>query len=369
MNDGEWRVRVEPDPEQRPGYAALVIEGLALPPHEVQYSIRRSGFGNDDLGPEGWRNGEHWFAPLRIDMLSSQNSRLMVGPEIARHLENGNYQLSLQAPGFSKPQQRVMQWRDIPQPAVVKRRRGGMAGTVPAMAAPPTTPAENMTVVGADPTSSTSPSVIQPAPPVVIEPKPPLVQTGQNGRRQSSRRVWLVLAVVALLSILGIGGYWWSLPADEPAPPASKVVDPPGETPPLPPVVAAPPSAPSAFSVQDARQKLQAGLTPDQMYALAQQFQAQPDGLQGAFLLYGQAAEQGHAAAALKLGEMYDPSSSEPTPLPRRRAAKAYAWYRQAAAGGVAEAGQRLAGLRAWAEREAARGDVDAQSLLQDWQK
>ncbi len=360
MNDGEWRVRAELDPEQRPGYAALVIEGLALPPHEVQYSIRRSGFGNDDLGPEGWRNGEHWFAPLRIDMLSPQESRLMVGPEIARHLENGNYQLGLQAPGFSKPQQRVMQWRDIPQPAVVKRRRGGMAGTVPAGSA---TPAEDLTVVGSEPTSSTPSPVTQPASPVVIEPKLPLVQTDENQRRPSFSKLWLAVAVVALLAILGVGGYWWSLPAPEPAPPvAEKPVEPPPTAPPTPPTV-----APPAFSVQDARQKLQAGLTPDQMYALAQQFQTQPDGLQGAFLLYSQAAEQGHAAAALKLGEMYDPASSQPTPLPRRRVAKAYAWYRQAAAGGVAAAGQRLDALRAWAEQAAAHGDADAQTLLQDW--
>lgn len=356
MNDGEWRVRVEPDPEQRPGYAALVIEGLALPPHEVQCSIRRSGFGNDDLGPEGWRNGEHWFAPLRIDARSPQESRLLVGPEIVRHLENGNYQLGLQAPGFSKPQHRVMQWRDIPQPAVVKRRRGGMAGTVPAA-----TSAEDLTMVGSEPTSSASPPVIQPALPVVIEPKPPLAQTDERQRRPFSAKMWLVLAAVGALAVLGVGGYWWSLPA-----PAPSVVDKPGETPP--PTVTPPVVAPPAFSVQDARQKLQAGLTPDQMYALARQFQTQPDGLQGAFLLYSQAAEQGHAAAALKLGEMYDPASSQPTPLPRRRAAKAYAWYRQATAGGVAEAGQRLDALRVWAEQAAARGDADAQTLLQDWQ-
>ncbi len=355
MNEGEWRVRVEPDPEQRPGYAALVIEGLALPPHEVQCSIRRSGFGNDDLGPAGWRNGEHWFAPLRIDALSSLDCRLIVGPEIVRYLENGNYQLGLQAPGFSKPQQRVMQWRDIPQPVAVKRRRGGMAGTVPA-AAPP---AENPTLIGAAPTSSLT------TPPAVIEPKPPRTQTDDHQRRPPASRLWRVLAAVGLLAVLGVGGYWWSLPAPEPAPPDANQ---PGEPPLLPPAVAPPANAPPAFSVQDARQKLQAGLTSDQMYVLAQQFQTQPDGLQGAFLLYSQAAEQGHAAAALQLGKMYDPASTEPTPLPRRRAAKAYGWYRQAAAGGVAAAGQHLDALRAWAEQAAGRGDVDAQTLLQDWQ-
>lgn len=360
MNQGEWRVRVEPDPEQRPGYAALVIDGLALPPHDVQYSIRRSGFGNDDLGPEGWRNGEHWFAPLRIDALSERDCRLIVGPEIARHLENGNYQLGLHAPGFSQPQQRVMQWRDIPQPAVVKRRRGGMAGTVPA-ASPPAEPAENPTLIDSEPTASlTAPPLIQPKPPAASDqPKPSPLQTGDRQQRPPSSQWWWVLAAVALLAVLGMGGYWWWLPT-----PAPLVVDQPAEPPAPPP---AQKETPRAFSAQDARQKLQAGLTPEQMYALAQQFQAQPDGLEGAFLLYSQAAEQGHAAAALKLGEMYDPASSALTPLPRRRAAKAYAWYRQAAAGGVAEAGAHLDALRIWAEREAARGDADAQTVLQDW--
>jgi len=358
MNEGEWRVRVELDPQQRAGYAVLVIEGLALPPHEVQYSIRRSGFGNDDLGPDGWCNGEHWFAPRQVETLSAQESRLTVGPEIAQHLENGNYQISLKAPGFSQSQERVMRWRDIPQPAaVVKRRRGGMATPAPAPAAQSALSAAEATAIGQDQSAPTVVETDQAASPeerqAVSEGRP------IDQQRQPPRIAGWALAVLGISAALGAGWWWWWQARESVSPPP--IVAKPVETP-------SPPVESSAFTVQNARQKLQEGLTPDQMYTLAQQFQAQPDGLPGALLLYGQAAEQGHAAAALKLGEMYDPASSAPTPLPRRRAAKAYEWYQRAGAGGVPEASQQLNALRAWAEREAARGDADAQALLQEWQ-
>lgn len=403
--DGEWRVSVEPDPEQRPGYAVLVIEGLALPPHEVQCCIRRSGFGNDDLGPEGWRNGEHWFEPHRIDLLPNRESRLMVGPEIAQYLENGNYQLSLKAPGFSKSQERVMRWRDIPQTAPTgKRRRGGMASMAVSSAGPvPSSPEAILAPASVEaPTTAGSapplPTVIEPA--QVSQPTPPLPTVakptlqpeaarpdpvarsvpsaplpppaGENERvavAPPARTVGLILAAVGALMVLGAGGYgwwWWQGRESVRSPATPTRVDQSAEKPaekPTPPATV----ESAVFTAQEARRKLQEGLTPEQMYSLGQRFQTQPGGLDGALLLYSQAAEQGQAGAALKLGEMYDPASSVPTPLQRRRAAKAYEWYQRAAAGGVPEAAQRLSGLRAWAEQEAARGDADAQALLQDW--
>ena len=69
----------------------------------------------------------------------------------------------------------------------------------------------------------------------------------------------------------------------------------------------------------------------------------------------------------LKMGEMYDPTRHEPTPLPRRRADKAHDWYSKAQAAGDPEAAVRLQGLRTWAEQEAGRGNAEAQQLLEDW--
>ncbi|MDG4561884.1 MAG: protein kinase [Candidatus Competibacter sp.] len=340
MSDGEWQVRVEADAKRGAGHAVLVIEGLALPPDTV-CCIKR---GDDDLGPDGWHNGEYWLEPLLVETTSAWGSRVVLGPGIVRYMENGNYRLGLQAPNWDKPQERGLNWRDIPPPPQGPSRRRGQVAVDSPKSPPPPVP---------------EPEPPPPPPPQISEPEPPIPKPDERDQRKRSPSAVLMLLALGILAVLGVGGYWWwSSQPHQPVPPAQPVVVP------SPPNVQVKPT----FTVQDARNRLQEGLTPDQMYALAQQFQAQPEGLQGAFLLYEHAAEQNHAGAALKLAAMYDPTRSEPTPLPRRRAVKAYEWYRKAAASGVAEANQRLDTLHAWAEREAARGDADAQALLQEWQ-
>ncbi len=332
MSDGEWQVRVEADAKRGAGHAVLVIEGLALPPDTV-CCIKR---GDDDLGPDGWHNGEYWLEPLLVETTSAWGGRIVLGPGIVRYMENGNYRLGLQAPNWDKPQERGLNWRDIPPPPQGPSRRRGQVAMDSPKSHPPI------------------PEPEPPPPSPIPEPEPPIPTPDERDQRKRPPLAVLMLLALGILAVLGAGGYWWW--SSQPHPEGPVVVSPP------------PPVVKPAFTVQDARQKLQEGLTPDQMYALAQQFQAVADGLQGALLLYEHAAEQNHAAAALKLAEMYDPTRSDPTPLPRRRADKAYEWYRKAAASGVAEANQRLGALRAWAEREAARGDAEAQALLQDWQ-
>lgn len=336
MSNGEWQVRVEADAKRGAGHAVLVIEGLALPPETV-CCIKR---GDDDLGPDGWRNGEYWIEPLLVETTSAWGSRIVLGPGVVRYMENGNYRLGLQAPNWDKPQERGLNWRDIPPPLQGPSRRRGQVAVDSPRSPPPSVP---------------EPEPPPPPPPPVSEPEPPTPKSDERDQRKRPPSAVLILLALAILAVLGAGGYWWWSSQPQPVGP---------------PVVVSPPKpvVNSTFTAQDARQKLQEGLAPDQMYELAQQFQAQPEGLQGAFLLYEQAAEQNHAAAALKLAEMYDPTRSEPTPLPRRRATKAYEWYRKAVASGIAEANQRLDALRAWAEQEAARGDAEAQALLQDWQ-
>lgn len=397
LSEGEWRARVEADSQQGAGYAILVADGLALPTREVQLCVKRLGYGDDDLGPEGWRNGEYWFEPLRIVVIAGRESRLALGPEIVQHMENGNYRIGLKAPGWSKPQERAVNWRDIPAPAKLGARRRGRVGEKVAPAVASSTASAIETIVSTpdldapDHITAWEEKPARPQEPAQLrqdkarweenaslQQENPLSEFGEETayprrderrsdeeqREQPQSNLLLIVCAVGLLAVVGAGGYWWlrstPIPVPEPAPaPAST---------PIPVPVPTPIPAPlSSFTDQEARKKLQENLTPDQIYALARQFQAQPGGLQGAFLLYQHAAEQNHAEAAFSLAEMYDPTRSEPTPLPRRRAAKAHEWYRKAAAGGVAEANPRLDALRAWVEREAARGDADAQALLQDW--
>ncbi|MBK8175039.1 MAG: SEL1-like repeat protein [Rhodospirillales bacterium] len=104
------------------------------------------------------------------------------------------------------------------------------------------------------------------------------------------------------------------------------------------PVVA--PATPT--NLEGARQFLAGNPGADESYGLAQTFR-QAKQLDGAFLLLRNAAGKGNAAAALELGEMYDPEtySPETSPLPAPNPAQAADWYRQAAEAGIAEAQYR----------------------------
>jgi len=159
-----------------------------------------------------------------------------------------------------------------------------------------------------------------------------------------------------------------ALPAPDAKPPASAAPAPVAQ--PEPPLAAGPDRAESAREII-ARLRGGSG-EPDYAQAFGRGRELHAAGqLADAQLLYFFAARGGHAEAALALAESYDPvrftpQSSlmdEPDPF------QAYKWYRQAAAGGDARAGERLDALRAWAEQAAANGDPQAQRLLLAWKE
>jgi hypothetical protein len=104
-------------------------------------------------------------------------------------------------------------------------------------------------------------------------------------------------------------------------------------------------------------------------YARAQEFRAQGQ-LADAQLLYFFAARGGHAAAAFDLATLYDPGleSQASSVMEEADPFQAYRWYGVASGAGHPEAGDRLAELRAWAERAAAAGDAEAERLLLQWE-
>jgi TPR repeat protein len=91
--------------------------------------------------------------------------------------------------------------------------------------------------------------------------------------------------------------------------------------------------------------------------------------LADAQLLYFFAARGGHGPAAFELATMHDPGHftaetslmGEPDPF------QAYRWYMQARSAGVADAEERLAALRTWAEQAGQAGDREAEQLLLQW--
>lgn len=91
--------------------------------------------------------------------------------------------------------------------------------------------------------------------------------------------------------------------------------------------------------------------------------------LADAQLMYFFAARGGQAGAAFELANMNDPNhfSAQSSLMPKPDAFQAYKWYTQARDGGVADATQRLADLRAWTEQQASQGNSEAEQLLLQW--
>lgn len=170
----------------------------------------------------------------------------------------------------------------------------------------------------------------------------------------------------------------WLVPSDDvevvdlpPSPPAETAVPEPQVPPPA--SVTAPPApvipgAPGATARALIAAQRQAGKPdPKAAYLKAREL-ANADQTEDAYLLDFYAARLGHADAAFLLGEQADPVHWQAggmlqAPAPEQ----ALKWYRAAANVGHAEAEQRLAALRAWADAAAQDGDADAQRLMLAW--
>ncbi len=85
------------------------------------------------------------------------------------------------------------------------------------------------------------------------------------------------------------------------------------------------------------------------------------------FLLVEDAAQKGVSKAMLALGTYYNPADTNPKGSIIPDMNEAYAWYKKAQAAGEAEAEKALGTLRTFVEEAAAKGDTQAQQLLQAW--
>ncbi len=125
-----------------------------------------------------------------------------------------------------------------------------------------------------------------------------------------------------------------------------------------------------AVSARERIAELQQQTPPDYTAALEQGRAFEEQGRYAdAQLMYFFAARGGEPAAAYELGQMYDPTvfSPETSNMDEPDPFQAYKWYVQAQEAGVAPAGERLAELRVWTEREAEAGNLEAEQLLLQW--
>jgi hypothetical protein len=194
-------------------------------------------------------------------------------------------------------------------------------------------------------------------------------------QRFTHYRTEILMAVVALITILAI----WLVPNQQkegpPALPQLSTPAPPMEPEAAPPPKANTPAAAASLPGNQARAII-AGLRagggeadPAEVYARAQRLQDEGHA-EDAYLLYRYAANHGDARAALLLGTQADPAyhSSDNTILPQPEPEQAIKWYRMAGAEGDTEAAARLKALRALLERASAAGDAQADRLLLQWQ-
>lgn len=190
-------------------------------------------------------------------------------------------------------------------------------------------------------------------------------------------RRWVLIGALALLIIAGgIGGYWiWKKAtgpqeSDQLTKPGVRVPLrrmanlPPKEPVPEPP---APDYTPDAPVLEQARKALSEGVPPSEAVALANSLPDRPERADAAFLLLEYAADEGHAEAALAVGQYYDPAFDGPSGTIRKNPATAYEWYQEALRGGQESAKNHLAELRKWVEKQAEKGSKEAKELLADW--
>lgn len=192
---------------------------------------------------------------------------------------------------------------------------------------------------------------------------------------KSRERLWiLVIAGIVGLVVVVAAGYlvWNSFRTDavtpkkaqEPELPRMANLPPKKEAIPPPP----PPSyTPDAPVLEQARQALREGITPEAALALAKSLPESPERADAAFLLLEFAADAGNAEAALAVGRYYDPTDETPSGTIRKNPETAYGWYTEALTGGQEDARIRLAQLRSWVEEQANQGAYEARQLLNTW--
>ncbi|MCS6853254.1 MAG: hypothetical protein NZ523_00655 [Elioraea sp.] len=312
--------RAEPDPARPLGHARVVLQGLAQPLGEARFALIRPQLPEAFLGPAGWQVGEATLTPLAVESAPGA-SVLILGPAVCRHLEPGPLTLRLPALGIDLP----LFW-----PATIAvfdeaEARIGLGRAAPAQEAPP-------------PVQPAAPQ--PPAPPPAVSPA------------QSSRRLPLLLAAVAVFGVAAAGVGWWF---------ARDVGAPPSPTPVARPVW---PDGTDGLTVSEVVAR-----APDIRGVFAVALRRQAAGRHDdALVLFEVAAEAGLAEAHTALARLYDPIGFVPgRPFRSPDVRQAAKHYREAERLGDAQAQPLRAALRAHLEREAGAGSGTARDALREF--
>ena len=342
--------RVEPDRGRSLGHARLILAGASAAAAVAGYRIRREGYQASNLGLRGWQVSEEMLRPIAIEEQGDETV-LILGPRLTRHLEPGPVHLVL--PGMGEV---GFFWPDTIEV---------FDGELPPDPVIPQEPPERLVTPRPPPPADDATVILRPA----VPPSPIAAPIAQVASSNPTIAIYAGLGVVVLIAAAG----WWLLrETEEPAAPTPAVVSPapallalPGPLPaPLQPQAAIWPDGTDDLSLRDVVGRASDGAA---IFAVAQRRQA-AGRHDDALVLLEEAAMRRHGPSMTALGQLYDPNGFVPgrpfrSPDPRAAARQ----YAEAERAGDAAAATLRAALRAWLQQQADGGNATAATTLREF--
>lgn len=395
------RAEVFPKPEL-PGHAVLRLYGTDASPEGMTLLIERRQGPDRFLSETGWQRTESWLEPQRIDAFNG-GLDLHVGPRVCDLVAGMTVRLAIREPDVGMVDTTVAAWPAMQTSGAHDPDRhtsDDVAGRTDKEMRQARSRDEQATVIAARPVQPepapeperepfiepTLPAAFPPPSPPPPEPieRPSVLSQRETPRSNLPLILGLVFGMIFLIAAAG-GAYWWFVVRDkttmvDPKPPDPKPPDPrPPEPKPDPKTGQGDPPAdfttPIRKQVDDV---LAAKPTPEQLVARGKRF-VRSGQLEGAFLVWREAADQGYAPAAFELAGFYDPINPIPHSPFTLRAERAAGLYETAAKAGIVPAMTRLgilyargaegfpadkAKARDWLKQAADKGDAEAKKAL-----
>jgi hypothetical protein len=333
-------LRVENDRRFSLGHARIILAGVQAP-SDGGFRIVREGYAAANLGRRGWQVQEEKLTPVEIRQ-EGDDTVLVIGPRLTRHLEPGPLVFLLPATGLEAS----LFWPDdidvfdgeLPPETVMPREAETAPKPPPIAAAPP----------------ALAPS----------SAPPPREDIAAPAKQEGSSRTSL-FAGIGLLLLVAIGGaaWWFSASPTAPAPVPTPIATP---APPPAPIAAERPwlERSDGMALRDLVQS-----APDVAAIHAAALRRQAAGRHDdALVLFEEAGERGHAPALTAVARLYDPIgfvAGRPFRAPDPRAAARY--YRDAVQKGDTAAQAPRAALKAFLEEQARAGNGTAESAIKEF--
>ncbi|MBM3622935.1 MAG: sel1 repeat family protein [Alphaproteobacteria bacterium] len=395
------RAEVFPKPEL-PGHAVLRLYGTDASPEGMTLLIERRQGPDRFLSESGWQRTESWLEPQRIDAFNG-GLDLHVGPRVCDLVAGMTVRLAIREPDVGMVDTTVAAWPAMQTSGAHdpdRQTSDTVAGRTDKEMRQARPRDEQATVIAARPVQPepapepapepfiepTLPAAFPSPPPPAPEPieRPSVLSQRETPKSNLPLILGLVFGLLFLIAAAG-GAYWWfvlrdkgTTIVDKPKPPIDKP-KPPDEKPKPPDEKASQDKPDYATPIRKQVDDLFAtNPTPEQLVERGRRFVRQGQ-IEGAFLVWRKAADQGYPPAAFELAGLYDPVNPIPNTPFRLNAERAAGLYETAAKAGIVPAMTRLgllyakgadgfpadkAKARDWLKQAADKGDTDAKMAL-----